>query len=339
MEGEAPPAPLRTLVVYTFHEWSAHVECFLRTAVYYKTGTNPARQTDFVVVFNDPSHDNLAPLPNDDMRRRILAIAPSVHVQVRANTGFDFGAWSCALFAEDNDDDDDDEDKDEDHQDDDVAAVRGQRRRQRRFERYDSFVFANSSVVGPFLDGKKYPGKTRDNWAEIYTEPVENPGSHGNVRLFGSTINCAHYSKPGIVPSEHAHVQSYIFAMTRETLLFLMHKEIFSPTTFPATFPSAVLDYEIRMSREVIDAGWNIGCTHFLYRGVDFAALAAAAAAAAAARHDQNSTTHQGMISLKENSRFFFDDVVYPKMYRSNLLNEFDAVFLKGNRGIDFRMI
>ena len=306
MEGEAPPAPLRTLVVYTFHEWSARVECFLRTAVYYKTGTNPARRTDFVVVFNDPSHDNLAP-PNDDMRRRILAIAPNVHVQLRANAGFDFGAWSSALFAE----------VDQDG----VAAVTTAAvRGQRRFERYDSFVFANSSVVGPFLDGKKYPGKTRDNWAEIYTEPVENPEAHGNVRLFGSTINCAHYSKPGIVPAEHAHVQSYIFAMTRETLLFLMHKEIFSPTTFPATFPSAVLDYEIRMSREVIDAGWNIGCTHFLYRGVDFAELAATTG------RDQNST------------RFFFDDVVYPKMYRSNLLDEFDAVFLKGNRGIEFRM-
>ena len=80
----------------------------------------------------------------------------------RENLGYDFGAWSCA---------------------DDL------------YKNYDTFIFVNSSVVGPFIpfyfDGK---------WSDIFLKGLNN-----NVRLFGSPINKEYRN----------HVQSYVYAMKK----------------------------------------------------------------------------------------------------------------------------
>ena len=80
------------------------------------------------------------------------------------------------------------------------------------YKKYDYFIFVNSSVSGPFLK-KNFKGK----WVDIYIEGLKN-----NIKLFGSTINTISE------PYNKAHVQSYIFAMDKETLKYLIDSEIFS---------------------------------------------------------------------------------------------------------------
>ena len=69
----------------------------------------------------------------------------------RDNIGYDFGGWSQALL-EDN-----------------------------FYLNYKNFIFVNSSVSGLFFP-ETYNGK----WTDIYLN-----GLVGDVKLFGSTINCA----------------------------------------------------------------------------------------------------------------------------------------------------
>lgn len=72
------------------------------------------------------------------------------------------------------------------------------------YTNYENFVFVNSSVVGPFT-----PGYFTDNWVNAYIN-----GLKGNIKLFGSTINTIRD------PLHKSHIQSYIFAMNKETLLY-----------------------------------------------------------------------------------------------------------------------
>ena len=82
------------------------------------------------------------------------------------------------------------------------------------YKAYDNFIFVNSSVVGPFL-----PAYFTGKWTDIYLAGLKD-----NVKLFGSTINtCSQYADP----MNFRHVQSYIFAMNRQTLDFLISANIF----------------------------------------------------------------------------------------------------------------
>ena len=148
---------------------------------------------------------------------------PNVKVLIRENIGYDFGGCSEALLT---------------HQ---------------LYQNYDTFIFANSSVIGPFL-----PSYYKGKWTDIYLE-----GLQGNVKLFGSTINT-------IGDPLKAHVQSYMFSMDKTTLQYLIDCEIFSLTHHAPTFKEAILNKEILMSRKVIENKWNIGSLLPYYKGVDF---------------------------------------------------------------------
>jgi len=148
---------------------------------------------------------------------------------------------------------------------------------------YDYFVFVNSSVWGPFLS--EHPGK---QWTDIYID-----GLRGNIKLFGSTINTA------IRP----HVQSYIFAIDRQTLRYLMDVHIFSTKHYAASFQDAIMSKEVEMSNKIIQKGWNIGSLLRLYKDIDFT---------------RDSYPH-------------YDDVMYPA-YRDTLWTSDEVVFIKGNR-------
>ena len=76
------------------------------------------------------------------------------------------------------------------------------------YDNYDNFIFVNSSVIGPFLK-EGFSGK----WTDVYINGLQN------CRLFGSTINTIKY------PMLNAHIQSYIFAMNKETLQFLINSK------------------------------------------------------------------------------------------------------------------
>jgi hypothetical protein len=166
------------------------------------------------------------------------------------------------------------------------------------YQNYDNFIFVNSSVIGPFLRSE-FKGK----WIDMYLN-----GLKGDVKLFGTMINTMGN------PRKKAHVQSYIFAVNKETLQYLIDEGIFSNTKYVKTFNDAIKEKEILMSRKIIDKGWNIGSLFPLYNGVDF----------------RFKTKAPENYNIK-----FQDDVMYNK-YFGYLWTEYDLVFLKGNRGIKF---
>lgn len=184
---------------------------------------------------------------------------------VRENIGFDFGGWSDALFAEDT------------------------------YKKYDYYIFANSSIVGPFI-----PSYCKEKWTDIYINGLQD-----NVKLFGSSINTK--------PLERVHVQSYIFSMDKHTLQYLIDCEIFSVHNYPKTFWEAVFQKEVFMSRKILDNGWNIGSLMPQYKNVDFTFT--------------SKTPSECGIQL-------LGDIIW-NQFKGVLWNENDVVFVKGNRSID----
>jgi len=119
-------------------------------------------------------------------------------------------------------------------------------------------------------------------------------GLQDNIKLFGSTINtCCNGS---II---RPHVQSYIFSMNKETLEYLINCKIFSITEYTKTFDETI------DNKEIIKNNWNIGSLLNVYKDVDFT---------------------KSLSNIK-----LYDDIMYYQ-YRGVMWNEYDLVFIKGNR-------
>jgi hypothetical protein len=182
----------------------------------------------------------------------------------RDNIGYDFGGWSDALLTNN------------------------------LYENYDTFIFVNSSVIGPFI-----PSYYKDKWTNIYINGLKN-----NIKLFGSTINtCGD-------PLYKSHVQSYIFSMDKPTLKYLINCEIFSMTNYAQTFGHAIWLKEVFMSRKIIENNWNIGSLMSYYKDVDFT-------------FRDKKPNEYGI--------HFLDDIMFQD-YRNSLWNDYEIVFVKGNR-------
>lgn len=161
------------------------------------------------------------------------------------------------------------------------------------YKNYDYFIFVNSSVIGPFLK-PEFVGK----WTDIYINGLNKQ----NFKLFGSTINTIKN------PYMFSHVQSYIFSTDKEALEHLIEEEIFTMRKYLTSFIDTILSKEILMSRKILNRGWNIGSLLLFYEGVNFT----------------DSQTFN-------NYTITYDDVMF-ECYRGKLWNEYDLVFIKGNR-------
>lgn len=212
---------------------------------------------DFIIISNN-KNNNLNATNIENKNVKIL---------FRDNVGYDFGGWSDALLTDN------------------------------LYEKYNNFIFVNSSVIGPFL-----PSNYKGKWTDIYINGLQN-----NVKLFGSTINTIGN------PLKLAHVQSYIFSMDETTLKYLIKCSIFSKSNYAKTFDNAIHHKEILMSRKIIENNWNIGSLMTYYENIDF--------------------TFRNK-KPQEYDIIFFDDVMYQK-YRNNLWSEYELVFIKGNRNIN----
>jgi hypothetical protein len=212
---------------------------------------------DFIIISNTKNQNNNNIL-NAISRRK------NVKMLFRDNVGYDFGGWSDALFKDN------------------------------LYEKYENFIFVNSSVVGPFLK-PDFKGR----WTDIYINGLKD-----NVKLFGSTINTIKD------PSNWAHVQSYIFSMDKTTLKYLIDCSIFSTTNYAKNFNSAIFEKEVLMSRKIIENNWNIGSLMKYYENVDFTF------------RDKKPNDY---------NMIFLDDVMYPHS-RNIMWNEQEITFIKGNR-------
>ena len=134
---------------------------------------------------------------------------------------------------------------------------------------------------------------------DIYIDGLQN-----NVKLFGSTINTI------CNPLHLSHVQSYIFSTDKEGLDLLIHYEIFSLSNYAKDKNDAIDNKEVLMSRKILDHGWNIDSLHKYYKNVDFTF--------------SKKKPHEYEIA-------FLDDIMY-EQYRGKLWNDYELVFIKGNR-------
>jgi hypothetical protein len=218
------------------------------------------RVTSFIrnAIFYDDNIDFVV-ISND--KNNVFEVPSYVKTFHRENIGYDFGGWSEVLL------------------------------KNNLYENYDTFIFCNSSIIGPFITAK---------WTDIYLNELKH------VKLTGSTINTISE------PMTKAHVQSYIFAMDKNTLEYLIKCEIFSNTNIAKTFEEAIWNKEVLMSRKVIENGWNIGSLLLQYNGVDFTF-----------RNKQP----QDYTNVK-----FYGDIMYPH-YEGKLWDRNQLVFIKGNRG------
>jgi hypothetical protein len=163
------------------------------------------------------------------------------------------------------------------------------------YTKYTNYIFVNSSVMGPFL-----PAYYKGKWTDIFVEGLEE------AELFGSTINTL------TDPLTKSHVQSYIFSANQTTVLFLIDRRIFSLVENARSMTDAIINREIRMSREILGAGWRIGSLMRLYRGVDFRFA------------DKKPADYP----IK-----FKGDVMAPMILNDTLFeNYYETVFIKGNR-------
>lgn len=162
------------------------------------------------------------------------------------------------------------------------------------YKNYDYFIFVNSSVLGPFL-----PSYYKGKWTDIFID-----GLVDDVKLYGITINCERD------PIFKTHIQSYLFSMDKETLEFLIKNGIFDMNILIKTYDELVENKEMLMSRLIIEKGWNIGCLCDYYKEVDF-------------RFKDKQP--------KDYDINYIADLMYPK-YRNIFWNEYQLVFIKGNR-------
>lgn len=162
------------------------------------------------------------------------------------------------------------------------------------YKKYDNFIFLNSSVMGPYV-----PNNFEGKWTDLFINGLKN-----NIKLFGSTINTI------LRPRFQSHVQSYVFAMDKTTLQYLIDCDIISTTNYAKTFKEAIWNKEVLMSRKIIENGWNIGSRLNYYNGVDFTF--------------KTKTPQQ--CKLK-----FLNDVMFSK-FKNKLWTEQELVFIKGNR-------
>jgi lipopolysaccharide biosynthesis protein len=224
-------------------------------------------------IFNDPNVDFI--IISNNKKFKINNLPANVRFLARDNIGYDFGGWSDALLINE------------------------------LYKNYDYFIFANSSVIGPFMN-------TSEKWTDKYINGLKKD----NIKLFGSTINSCGFGLPDSVdlrnPEKQSHVQSYIFSMDRITLEYLIKCEIFSMTNYAKTYEDAICLKEINMSRKIIENDWNIGSLMNYYKGVDF----------------------RFKTKKPEDYNITFLGDMMDNRGKNEVWNLYEVVFIKGNRGI-----
>lgn len=202
----------------------------------------------------------------------------NIKVLRRENKGFDFMAWSYGIDRINIDD-------------------------------YDYFIFLNTSVRGPFVNE---PDK-KDKWQDLFTSMIR-----GDVKLVGTTI-CVLHRGGGFSVLEkewkdfrdppYIHVQSQMFAMDRECLIYL--KPLIFNGEYSNSFFETVLYKEIKMSQYVLNKNWNINCVATHYRDKDYRVI----------KQDFNHTSRHG-------------DSNWKGAYFGGTLTPYDVIFIKTNRDI-----
>jgi hypothetical protein len=158
------------------------------------------------------------------------------------------------------------------------------------YKNYNNFIFVNSSVIGPII-----PNYYKHNWTNILLD-----GLTDTIKLYGCTINTC-----GLLCNDsttNSHIQSYAFCTDKIGIEILIKSEIFSLTNQINIYENVVKEKEIRMSREIINNNYNIGCIFNYYNKIDF---------------------RQKIISKALN------DITHSRNYYNEYLHPYEVLFIK----------
>jgi hypothetical protein len=189
--------------------------------------------------------------------------------------------------------------------------------------RYEHFIFVNTSVRGPFLP--PYIGKSiGKSWDQILIELLE-PG----VGIVGTAIALtpAHHSiaklyhaKYGVSPSNEeilAHVQSTCYVLPKNTLQYLVNIGFYEGA-ISLSKDETVRDYEIRLSQLLLVQGLNLKCVLPEYSQPDYREL----------KNDINPASREGDSGFR-NSYFGRTAHPYESMFIKTSRNTYSDPYLK----------
>lgn len=134
---------------------------------------------------------------------------------------------------------------------------------------YETLIFVNCSVRGPFM-----PLGHQASWASLFSDRLAD-----STHLVGTSISIPastnmhprrYVELRGEQPS-YAHVQTTSYALTGHALRHLAGSGFFGIEE-PLSKTDLIALYEIGLSREILNAGWNMACFLDGYAGIDFRA-------------------------------------------------------------------
>ena len=175
--------------------------------------------------------------------------------------------------------------------------------------KYEKFIFVNSSVRGPYL-----PAYCSQSWISPFLDPLEDK----SIGLVGSSINILpldddvtlNYAKRHQVEVKKplSHVQTTIFSMRGRTLKFLQDMNFFSNNE-KMEKSEVIQIYEIALSQTILKQGLNIKCLLPEYNSIDYRLE----------HYDINPESDRG------------DPLLYKK-YFGRTVHPYEAIYVKTNR-------
>jgi hypothetical protein len=214
---------------------------------------------DFHICFNGDFNTALY-----QVRTRELGLT-NLTFHRRENLGFDFGCWSDLLL--------------------DLNL----------YDKYDYFIFLNSSCYGPFL-----PTYVKQSWVDLFTSMLTE-----KIKLVGPTINYFHGQQ---------HVQSYMLCMDKIGLQIGLEAGIFSKTQHSSK-ETVIHQCEIVYGQKIMNKGYQITCMLSGYRPL-------------------LETPQQFVYPYGSLMNWHEGDPVYPKGYLDMDIHPYEVIFFKSNRGI-----
>ena len=176
-------------------------------------------------------------------------------------------------------------------------------------DKYEFFVFINSSVRGPFL-----PNYSESRWVNAFTDRLR-----GDVHLVGASINILPESAThtrrfsatyGYEPP-FVHAQTTAYALSAAAARYLIDIGFYAVER-TLTKKEVIVHYELRLSQEIIRHGWNIGSFLPGYDGLNYRKL---------------SMTYPNVSSRN-------GDVLFEGAFYGRTLSPTEAMFVKVNRNM-----
>lgn len=239
----------KEVVFYQFHHDNDRVELFLLS----NFQREKTKFQDIYIICNNPQYEYTL-FGKHGKYEELHSICK--HIFFRHNYGYDFGGYIEIL-----------------HHPYEIKQPNNGKNK-KIYEMYDTFLFINSSVSGPFFEKSKMKNQL---WISYIFERFYLQRKFNNVKLFGPTIH---------LNVTQIHVQSFMFVFDFDTLcnIFLKKEHFFDlnrhnnnnkpySTGSLSYFSGVIKDYELKMSQYVLEKKYNIGSLQKCYKNMNFIIL------------------------------------------------------------------